>query len=138
MRIVRGTDTEVAAARSFHRCLSDSLARELQVRKRAAIEAHVVESVPGDLLRHLSRLGGIVSEHDDARVVVLHRQSPVVFGFDDFVLAMAAPPIVPELNSSAGRASKNTAVLSLSRTYRMPSGSICMTPTSARQTGAPS
>ena len=52
--------------------------------------------------------------------------------------ALAAVLTLPAANSEASRVSIHTAVRSLAWTWRAPSGSMIITPPSARHTGAPS
>jgi hypothetical protein len=82
-----------------------SVTCKLQIGQRAGVEADVMEGVFGDFLGCRSGLGRIFPEYDDARVVILHRQAPVVFGLDDFFLRQmpcATDASGPELIGGSG------------------------------------
>src|SRR3954463_6811188 len=88
-----GMNTEDRGARlaaQLHSCPrathSPSIAcYQLAQMGRGAVEkGHVVEGVPHDGLCDSARRGAAISDDEDARVVVGHRQAAVVFGLRGF------------------------------------------------------
>src|SRR5215467_6390365 len=54
------------------------------------VEGNVVEGLPDDRFGDRARLPAITAEDNDTRIVVLHRQSPIVFGPSYFADILAA------------------------------------------------